>query len=272
MANILFQPDLWSDYNTNSPPAYWNGTDYSIDFYSQSTGTQFQLNLMNDPPAGSTVDFQVSFGKDVENQYPLDPGPVYLIYIGNSSDAPIFVSPPLDFTPTSLSFVPTEAGRLIFNNVPSAIFTSNVYHGTMTLGVPPPPPVTKCEELGRSTRAIVSGYNRSRVHTVRLYYPEKRCMIANLNGAIPQSRSIVKVVWQTIFPYVTYIDNARIVGKEVMVDLTSQYPGRSWVRCSAYLDNGEIYVQQFQIVVISQPFYAGDAYLNNGPMRVEAEA
>lgn len=126
-----------------------------------------------------------------------------------------------------------------------------------------------CEELGRVTRAYVSGYNRSRVHVSNLYGYETRCLVANFNGAIPGSRTIVGAQWQTWNNYTGFMSNPQIqaLGREATILLKAQAPGPCIIKCSVTLDNGEIYVQQFRVNVLRSPMYSGDSWAS-GPQVV----
>lgn len=130
---------------------------------------------------------------------------------------------------------------------------------------PVPPDPEPCEELGRVTRAYVSGYQRDRIHRSRLVRGEKRCLVANFNGAIPPARTIASVTWRTNQYQAVFMANARIVGREVAVDITAQIGGPAWVKCEATLDNGEVYNQLFTIEVRHAPWFAGETNPASGP-------
>lgn len=139
---------------------------------------------------------------------------------------------------------------------------------------PPDPPVTvgACEELGRVTRAYVSGYQRDRIHNSRLVRGEKRCLVANFNGAIPPARTIASVTWRTNQGQSVYMENARIDGREVTVNITAQIGGGAWVKCDVTLDNGEVYNQLFAIEVRDAPWFSGEAQMGVGPQVLTATA
>lgn len=130
-------------------------------------------------------------------------------------------------------------------------------------------PGDQCEEFGQVTRSYVSGYNRSRVHLGTLYAPETRCLVADFNGALPKSRTIVSAVWQTWQGWVAIMSNPRVIedGRAVSILLRAQMPGPFIMRCAATLDNGEVYVQQFRIQVLCAPLYNTSGWIN-GPSEV----
>lgn len=139
--------------------------------------------------------------------------------------------------------------------------------------VPPDPPVTgPCEELGRATRAYVSGYQRDRIHRSRLVRGEKRCLVANFNGAIPPARTIASVVWRTNQYQSIYMENARIDGREVTVNITAQTGSHAWVKCQVTLDNGEVYNQLFAVEVRNAPWFSGETSPEIGPQSLTATA
>lgn len=137
----------------------------------------------------------------------------------------------------------------------------------------PPDPGADCEELGRTTRAYVSGYQRARMHRSRLVRGEKRCLVANFNGAIPPARTIQSVTWRTNQPQAAYMADAGIVtgGREVRVDVTAG-AGCALVKCEVTLDNGEVYNQLFDISVQSGPWFEGETQLPTGPRTLTAVA
>lgn len=141
-------------------------------------------------------------------------------------------------------------------------------------GPPPDPPApvsVNCEEHGRTTRAYVSGYDRARVHRSRLVRGDRRCLIADFNGAIPLSRRIVSATWRTNQAYASILSDARIVGREVAVDMTAG-SGLARIKCVATLDNGEVYSQLFIVRVIGGPWLQGEASPSAGPNELAATA
>lgn len=140
---------------------------------------------------------------------------------------------------------------------------------------PPPPEPELCEEHGRVTRAYVSGYQRDRIHRSRLVRGERRCLVANFNGAIPPARTIARVIWRCDQNQAVYMENARIVrdGREVAVDITAQIGWGARVKCEAVLDNGEVYTQLFVIRVVSPPYFMGEpTWHAQGPTELVATA
>jgi hypothetical protein len=140
---------------------------------------------------------------------------------------------------------------------------------------PPPPEPEPCEEHGRVTRAYVSGYQRDRIHRSRLLRGERRCLVANFNGAIPRCRTIARVIWRCDQNQAVYMENARIVreGREVAVDITAQIGWGARVKCEAVLDNGEVYTQLFVIRVVSPPYFMGEpTWYAPGPTELVATA
>lgn len=138
----------------------------------------------------------------------------------------------------------------------------------------PEPPSVACEELGRTTRAYVSGYNRTRVHEVRVVRGEKRCLVANFNGAIPKGRTIASAVWRTTQNWAAIMSNGRIFenDRSTAVDLSAGWGGPAWVKCEATLDNGEVYTQVFRVLVQTPPWFAGEPNPVSGPTEVAVTA
>jgi hypothetical protein len=151
-----------------------------------------------------------------------------------------------------------DGGESTYNTVEATI-TINV------LGVAPPP--VACDEIGRVSRAIVSAHNRTRVHNTRLYPREKRCLVANFNGAIPPGRSIVTATWEMEYASSVSIANPSIVGRSAQVMIQACYRGRQAMRCQVELDNGEIYNQLFLVEVLDGPYFTDEATAP-GPTKV----
>lgn len=133
------------------------------------------------------------------------------------------------------------------------------------------PPAETCQELGRVTRAFVSGYSRDRIHETRLYPNEKRCLIANFNGAVSPGRTIVRAEWRLEPVYAIAISDAQIAGRQARVMIRATYRGEGAMRCEVTLDNGEIYNQLFHVQVLPGPYF-GDEYISAGPALLVATA
>lgn len=126
----------------------------------------------------------------------------------------------------------------------------------------------KCNEYGRTTRGYVSGYQMARTQVIRVARRQKRCLVADFNGAIPPARTIASVVWMATDPWSTVMSNARIEGgrRSVAVDVDFNYGGRSGINASATLDNGEVYSYNFAVSVVNQPLYPSETYsMTAGP-------
>lgn len=127
-------------------------------------------------------------------------------------------------------------------------------------------------ELGRVTRAYVSGYLRDRVHYGSLVRGEKRSLIANFNGAIPADRTIESVTWRTNQNYCVLMADPVISDRQVSVTITAQAGLEAAVKCQVTLDDGAIYNQLFVLRVQSSPWFQGETVSNNGPQVLTATA
>lgn len=135
------------------------------------------------------------------------------------------------------------------------------------------PAVVACKELGRTTKTYVTGYSLSRVNVARVRRMAKRCVVANFNGALDPSRSIVSVRWETTSPWSIFMSNARIAPgqRETMVDVSFNFSGWGGLLATVTLDNGEIYNAEFSFTVLDTPLYPSATYpLGNGPFRLDA--
>lgn len=137
--------------------------------------------------------------------------------------------------------------------------------------------VERCRELGRVTRAYVSAYTRERIHQSRLFPQERRCLIANFNGALPPGRTIAQAQWDIEAPYAVAISDAFIAedgnfaGRETGVTLQSVWKGDQVLRCQVTMDNGEIYTQLFYIQCLWRGWF-GDQMPAAGPSRLVVTA
>lgn len=155
----------------------------------------------------------------------------------------------------------------------SQTVSASAYSPGVIFALPPltdTPVVATCEEFGRATRAYVSAYDRSRVHQSRLYRFEKRCLVANFNGAIPSARTIVSAVWRTDAPYIGVMSSPLISAnqRETTVLLQTQLGGWMNVRAEVTLDNGEIYNQAYRVNVREAGLFNDDPALSSGPFSV----
>ncbi|ALN79498.1 hypothetical protein [Lysobacter antibioticus] len=130
-----------------------------------------------------------------------------------------------------------------------------------------------CQEHGRTTRAFVSGYTLDRVHVVRAARTQRRCLVADFNGAIDKSRQIAKATWRCNSPWITILDTPTISasGRAAQVNATLGNCGAGHVKCSVELDNGEIYTQVFEVRVVDAPYFA-EPYQSPGPYELTVTA
>lgn len=145
-----------------------------------------------------------------------------------------------------------------------------MYDGVIAVGDVPVVPPPACDELGRATRAYVSGYDRTRVQQVRLYRFEKRCLVANFNGAFPPARTIVSATWRIDAPEIGVISTPHISvnQRETMLMFASQLGGWANVRAEVTLDNGEIYNTIYRVNVREGSWFFNDQAIVIGPFSV----
>jgi hypothetical protein len=247
VANLLSDASKWTDESDGNPPSYWNGTSY--EFLTAYADTAPSMTAT--AAAGDTVGFEFTVGavstRDTALHVSVNGADVYTNDLQTLGDA--------SFTSSALS----AGDAVVITFVAGSGFSAYDLDVTLT------PPVVACAELGRVTRAYVSGYQRDRVHASRLVRGEKRCLVANFNGAIPAARSIASVTWRCEQTYTVAMANARITGREVAVDITAQLQGCAWVKCVATLDNGEAYTQMFRVFVCAAPWFDGEQSPSAGP-------
>lgn len=139
--------------------------------------------------------------------------------------------------------------------------------------VPPPPPPPDCDEIGQVSKANASAFYRTRIHDTRLMLGEKRCLVANFNGAISAARTIASVKWRTFFGYVVVMSSARVQSdkRSAAVDITANWIGDASIRCEATMDNGEVYIAPFRVSVSGDPIYL-PVQTTIGPLELTATA
>lgn len=267
MSNIFKLPALWINAEGVSPPAAWVSADQRFKWY----GT-FNPNS----PADQEINY-TGIATDIPSQVTLR------VIVGASIYGDV-----VRLTLTSNGIpdqrnVTLNATQDIVFNIPSGTTTLKLQVGTsykpaylystdvsvegIAFASAP------CEELGRVTRAYMSAYDRTKVHSFRLFASERRCFVANANGAIPRSRTVVKAVWQTNQTGTIAMSSPAITvdGRESTVLVDSGLAGPATIKCTLTLDNGERYIQLFSGSVLAQPYYTGDTY-TNGVQSVTVEA
>lgn len=127
-------------------------------------------------------------------------------------------------------------------------------------------PITACDELGRSTRCYVSGYQRSRVHQSTMVRGESRCLVADFNGAWPTGQLLVSATWRCWNGYIGVMSNARIATdqRSTAVDLLAAWAGCGILKCEATTGNGETFVQMFRLRVRNGYWFQGDPGYTQG--------
>jgi hypothetical protein len=128
-----------------------------------------------------------------------------------------------------------------------------------------------CTELGRVTRAYVSAFTRTRVHRVSVMAQEKRCLVANFNGALESGRWIATAVWSVNIPTFVNLLNCDVTtdGRETACLMSAQWRGRALVRCTVTLDNGDAQTQYFD-AIIDGSYFHNDVIPAAGPYQISA--
>lgn len=136
-----------------------------------------------------------------------------------------------------------------------------------------PAPVAACEEIGQVSRANVSAHNRTRMHSVKVRPGEKRCLVANFNGAVPASRTITQAVWRMDSTYSASLSGGAITsgGRVTEVLVSAHEYGCEAIECTATFDNGEQYVQVF-VVEVFAPTMSPSSNLPTGASSITVTA
>jgi hypothetical protein len=258
---LLLTPAGLTDYDGISPPAYWNGTAYTLVGESFSPA-RFSLAPNSAPSSGDTFAGSVVFSNN-------DSIPGFLNVVNGSGTvlSSVALSPS---GPIVFSIGAAGAVSLILTNSNTAGIVAFYYGLQISLTptadpAPPPPASPACDELGRVTRAYVSAYQRDRIHRSRLVRGEKRCLVANFNGAIPASRSIVSATWRVQQGQAMFMESAKAAARESSVVITAGLGHEAAVKCQVTLDNGEVYNQLFVVTVQDSPWFQGETTPALGP-------
>ena len=146
MANLLLTPSLWSDGHFNSPPQWWNGTDYDVTDNGSGVSTVLATNLGGTgATAGDVVAFTFRNNVAITGQ-----GPTSISLVLNNSNT-LWT---FDLTATgsdTFTTGPLASGdRLVFNGIEGG---GSMYHIDFTITPKAAPPSTfwtdfvGCEEL-----------------------------------------------------------------------------------------------------------------------------
>ncbi|QWP79221.1 hypothetical protein J5226_12890 [Lysobacter sp. K5869] len=262
MANLLDSGADWT------PSGVWNDGQGKFEFWLPPEEPVITVTYPGPTPVGGTLDlrYEWSFGSfrppvevivngavirtiDADGEYHLD-----------ASDIPAGSTLALRATRAEPEGELTANGCRIFRIEAPVMFVMQV--AVEIEG--------GCEEFGRVTRAYVSAYDRARVHRFRLFPNERRCLVANFNGALPKGVQIDKAEWRMDWVQSLAMSDASIEGREARVMIQACYVGHVAIRCSVTV-GGEIYTQVFVGEVLGGPTF-GDAALAAGPGVLTIEA
>jgi hypothetical protein len=128
-------------------------------------------------------------------------------------------------------------------------------------------------DYGRTTRIVVSGYDRMRVHNASLVRGEQRVLVVSIKGATPKDRKIVTARWQCDYSSVLVMSNAKISddGRETAIDLLAAWLGSGILKVTMTLDNGEVFVQ-LASVAVADGYWFTDGASVSGPNDLTATA
>lgn len=121
-------------------------------------------------------------------------------------------------------------------------------------------------DYGRATRVVVSGYDRSLIHNSTLVRGEKRPLVVSFKGAMPKGRTIASARWQCQDNTVLVMSNPRLSDdkRETAIDLLASWIGCGTVKCTATMDNGEVY-SQLAVVRVMDGYWFVDGQSQTGP-------
>jgi hypothetical protein len=121
-------------------------------------------------------------------------------------------------------------------------------------------------EYGRATRIVVSGYDRSRVHSSNLVRGEKRPMVISIKGAVPKGRTIASARWQCDDSTVLVMSNPRLSDdkRETAIDLLASWLGCGTLKCTITMNTGDVFAQ-LAVVSVTDGYWFVDGQSQTGP-------
>ena len=267
MANILLDGANWYDDNYGMPPSYWTGTEYEYigsggdgPTYYYGATMQYQGTVNDgDVVAGSitstsadATEFGITVNGTAVAAESLTNGQTYpFSFALNAGDAVV---------------VTLGVGNYLYSQ--DAILTPSSNPS-------PPAPPPDCGELGRVTRAFVSGYTAARNESRRIRRFSKRCCVADFNGAMPLGCTITHARFDTTSPWSLLMSNPRVesTGRRIAVDVKFNFAGFAALKATATWSNQEVTNVEFHFQVLDTPLYP-DAFYNNsnGPYSVQVDA
>lgn len=127
---------------------------------------------------------------------------------------------------------------------------------------------TTLKGAGRTFTGYVSAYSAKQTQPRRVQRFQRRRLVADFNGAIQPPRRIVSATWECTSPWATYMQDALIPTdqRSATVDVSFNFSGWGWIKCTATLDDGTTLNYEFCFTVVDGPMYPNSVYLNNsGP-------
>lgn len=123
--------------------------------------------------------------------------------------------------------------------------------------------------MARNTDAIISKYQRARVHRSDFVRGEKTTFRANFNGAVDDTVLIDSVTWRTAMPWALILTNPQIESglRSVSVDILMGYAGPASLKCIMTFRNGQVRNQLYDVSIRDQPLM-DEAYPTQGATSV----
>lgn len=128
--------------------------------------------------------------------------------------------------------------------------------------------------MPRITDAIVSKYQRARIHASEFVRGEQTTFQANFNGALDEGVVIESVTWFTATPWALILSSPQVSQdqRSVSVDCLIGWAGPGDLKCVVTLSNGQVRNQLYRISIIDGPYYVGESMPTQGPQSVTAVA
>ena len=127
--------------------------------------------------------------------------------------------------------------------------------------------------MSRLFKGYASNYRADQTQACKVRRKQKRTLRVDFNAAIPTDRTLASVTWECDAPWITFLSNAAIDGREVAVDVEFNFAGFANIKATATDSAGEELNYEFQFTVTDAPIYPSATYsTTSGPYSITATA
>lgn len=129
-----------------------------------------------------------------------------------------------------------------------ALEANLAYYPELGDAPPPPPVVPDCQNIQDAVR--VSAFARNRIAERRMMIGDSYCLVIDFNGAMDPVRTIASfALEQAADAVLTASNRIQSTSRSVSFDVAAVNVGTDLVRCTATMDNGDVWVQTVHFTV-----------------------